>query len=67
MEAQKYFDKSEYSEIDFGSNPKLFSKKELIDFAEEYHQYRVIEQNKYLIKNFARQARPYQPTKKEKD
>ena len=67
MKAQEYFDKSEYSEIDFGSNPKLFSKKELIDFAEKYHQYRVIEQNKYLIKNFARQARPYQPTKKEKD
>tara|TARA_R110000824_G_scaffold218107_1_gene404649 strand:+ start:291 stop:509 length:219 start_codon:yes stop_codon:yes gene_type:complete len=63
MGAHEYYKKSEYSKIDFGSNPKLFSEKELIDFAEEYHKYRVVEQNKYLIENFAKQARPYQPIK----
>lgn len=65
MDAQEYFDESEYSKIDFGSNPKLFSKKELLDFTEEFHKEKIIEMNTYLINNYAKTLRPY-PPKEEK-
>jgi len=32
----EFYKESEYSKIDFGSNPKLFSEKELLDFANKY-------------------------------
>lgn len=38
MNVEEFYNKSEYSKIDFGSNPTLFSKKELLDFAKEYHK-----------------------------
>ena len=65
MGAHEYYKKSEYSKIDFGSTPNVDKSRffPVIDFAEEYHKYRVVEQNKYLIENFAKQARPYQPIK----
>ena len=36
MKVEDFYNESEYSKIDFGSNPTLFSKKELLDFAKEY-------------------------------
>ncbi len=36
MNVEEFYNKSEYSKIDFGSNPTLFTKKELLDFANEY-------------------------------
>ncbi|MGB0896853.1 MAG: hypothetical protein ACPGRW_05995 [Flavobacteriaceae bacterium] len=36
MNVEDFYNKSEYSKIDFGSNPTLFTKKELLDFANEY-------------------------------
>lgn len=36
MNVEDFYNKSEYSKIDFGSNPTLFTKKELLDFANKY-------------------------------
>ena len=36
MNVVDFYNKSEYSKIDFGSNPTLFTKKELLDFANKY-------------------------------
>jgi hypothetical protein len=36
MNVEDFYNESEYSKIDFGSNPTLFTKKELLDFANEY-------------------------------
>jgi SAM-dependent MidA family methyltransferase len=36
MNVEEFYNESEYSKIDFGSNPTLFTKKELLDFANEY-------------------------------
>jgi len=36
MNVEDFYNESEYSKIDFGSNPTLFTKKELLDFSNEY-------------------------------
>ncbi len=51
MKANEYFEKSEYSKIYFGSNPKLFTEKELIDFAEDYHREQVAGALRHLLDN----------------